>query len=196
MRICRLHHRNWFPRVIVSPTLSVGRDAIDLPLQWRERTHVLVSPEPGPDLFTLPEDVISNVFDVMNRASRHEFHLATRHVERALELSPRLQWTPNIWMGAIVDGHQAIDRLDVLRELPANVRFAHVLPNEGVPAFDVDGLNFVIVEARGELAGVAALEGACANAGARLFLGPNASDAELRTNASSSLAASTDRRTR
>lgn len=183
MRICRLRHRNWFPRTTVSPTLSVGRDAVDLPLQWRERTHVFVSPAPGPELFEQPPGFISEVFSVMNRASRHEFQLATRLPARARELASQLNWTPNIWLGAIVDGQQAIERLHVLRTIPAEIRFAHVLAMEGIPEFAVSGLSFVIVEAHGEPAGLEGLDRLCVAAGARLFLGPTATDAELRTSA-------------
>lgn len=180
MKICRLPHRIWFPRRVVTSTLSLGRDAMDLPRHWREPSHVFTMPAPAHDLFSLPDQFIDEVFTVMNTVGRHEFQVATRHIGRVRELAPRLGWAANIWLGVIVEDESAVEELALLSQIPAQVRFAHVQPKGTLPAFDVAGLNFVFVESSGEPTGLVPLQEACAGTGTRLFLGPRAADAELR----------------
>lgn len=184
MRICALPHRIWSPRVKLSATLSVGRDAVDLPRKWREPAHVFVVPHK--DLFELPAEVVSGIFVVMNGTARHEFQVTTRHPERALEMRG-LEWTPNIWLGATITGEESASRIDALQRVPAHVHFAHLRPEERLPALDLQGLDFVIVEAEGEPAGLDALEARCLASGLRLFVGPRAHDAETRVDSDSAL---------
>jgi protein gp37 len=188
MRICRLAHKNWFPRARVSSTLTIGRDSLDLPRMIRERTHIFTMPAPGPDLFLQSDAFIIDVFKVMNEVARHEFQLATRHIERVARIAGKVSWGPNIWLGFVVDGAEAGDSIERLRDIPAKVRFAHVKGAGAVPAFDVRNLDFVVVENAVEPAGFKQLEASCTHAGARLFLGPSVANAELRAPAATSIA--------
>lgn len=47
----------------------------------------------------VPESYIHQMFEVMNKAYWHQFQILTKRHERLLELSPKLNWTPNIWQG-------------------------------------------------------------------------------------------------
>jgi protein gp37 len=177
MRICALKHATWFPRVQVSPTLSVGRDAMDLPLKWNEPRHVFVMP--GHELFERPDTFIVELFGVMARALRHEFQISTRRPDRALELASSLTWGPNVWLGALLDDHDDGGALETLRRVPAQVRFAHLLttPEHDLP---LDHVDFVIAETAEESPQLGRLAAACDGAGVRLFSGARVEDAELR----------------
>jgi protein gp37 len=188
MRICRLAHKNWFPRVRVSSTLTIGRDSLDLPRMIRERTHIFTMPAPGPDLFLQSDDFIKDVFKVMNEVGRHEFQVVTRHVDRAARIADKVSWGPNIWLGFMVEGAEVGDKIAQLRDIPAEVHFAHIKGAVAIPAFDVGGLNFVVVENAVEPVGFHELEESCANAGARLFLGPRVAEAEQRAPTATSTA--------
>ena len=188
MRICRLAHKNWFPRARVSSTLTIGRDSLDLPRMIRERTHIFTMPAPGPDLFLQSDAFIIDVFKVMNEVARHEFQLGTRHIERVAHIAGKVPWGSNIWLGFVVDGAEVGDNIERLRDIPAQVRFAHVKGANAIPVFDVGGLNFVIVENAVEPVGYDELEASCANAGARVFLGPRVEEAELRVPTATSTA--------
>lgn len=181
MRICRLAHRAWFPRVRVSPTLTVGRDSLNLPAMLREPTHVFTMPAPGPDLFAQSDAFIESVFGVMNAQDRHEFQVCTRHIERVARIAGKVSWGPNIWLGTLIEDLEVGDEMAMLRATPAKVRFAHVKTDRSLPTFDVRGLQFVIVENAVEPQGFHRLEADCTQAGTRLFLGPRVADAELRT---------------
>jgi len=184
MRICALPHRLWSPRVKLSATLAVGRDAIDLPRQWREASHVFL--QPHRDVFELPEPIIESLFEVMSGTRRHEFQLTTLHPDRAVRM-PKTAWAPNIWVGALIVGDEDSSRLEALKQVPCAVHFAHLRPSAAVPTLDLAGLDFVVVEHDGEPSGLPALEEQCEASGLRLFMGRRAQDAETRVDNGSAL---------
>jgi protein gp37 len=162
-----------------------------LPSTLRERTHVFTMPAPGPDLFAQPDDFVRQVFAVMNREARHEFQVATCHVDRAYRFADQVSWGPNIWLGALIEDDTVAESIALLRDTPAKVHFAHIKAGASIPPFDVTGLDFVVVENAVEPAGFGQLDAACKQAGARVFLGPRLADAELRSPAETSTALAT-----
>jgi protein gp37 len=52
------------------------------------------------DLFhdDVPNEFIERVFDVMRRASQHEFQLLTKRASRMAELASSLRISENVWM--------------------------------------------------------------------------------------------------
>ena len=48
-------------------------------------------------------DFVLEVFDVMQRANWHTFQVLTKRAERLEELSPRIDWPENVWMGVSVE---------------------------------------------------------------------------------------------
>ena len=71
---------------------------------------------------------IQRVFEVMNRASHHQFQVLTKRPERAVRLADKLTWTDNIWMGTSIEDMQVARRADALRDIPAKVRFLSAEP--------------------------------------------------------------------
>jgi protein gp37 len=76
--------------------------------------------------FTL--DQIQRVFAVMEQAPRHRFQLLTKRPERALRFVKELPWPSNLWFGVSVEDMTVAKRVDVLREIPATVRFISAEP--------------------------------------------------------------------
>jgi protein gp37 len=175
MKICALPHARWNPSPRSRrPTLAelFGEaprgDALDLPLRWRDGFHIFVAPLY--DLFAQDDAFVHAVFNVMGRAMHHEFQIETSHSDRLLALSPRLDWRSNIWVGVTVADQADLVRVDDLRRSGARVRFAHVVGPVAVGRRDLAEMDFVMVETlNAELH--AGLEGACAVAGCRLFVG-------------------------
>jgi protein gp37 len=99
------------------------------------------------DLFhaDVPDDFIRRVFETMNRAERHIFQVLTKRPQRAVELSPSLTWTSNIWMGVTVERQEYVSRLDLLARIPAVVRFVSCEPLIGPVKLKTGGLDWVIV---------------------------------------------------
>jgi protein gp37 len=85
--------------------------------------------------FTL--GMIKQVFEVMNRATQHQFQLLTKRPERAARLAEHFEWTPNIWIGTSIEDRLVIARADALRRVPAAIRFVSAEPLLG----SLDDLN-------------------------------------------------------
>jgi protein gp37 len=126
--------------------LTMQPHMLDLPLRWKTPQTIFVNSMS--DLFhrDVDTDYIMRVFDVMNRASHHRFQVLTKRSQRLMRLSPRLTWTPNIWMGVSVENETYTFRMDHLRETEAHVKFLSLEPLLGpLPQLDLGGIDWVIV---------------------------------------------------
>lgn len=119
---------------------------LELPLRWRKPQKIFVNSMS--DLFhaEVPEPYIQRVFDVMRRASWHQFQVLTKRAERLAELTSRLEWPPNVWMGVSVENAKYCTRIDYLRRTGAAVKFLSIEPLIApLPHLDLHGIDWVIV---------------------------------------------------
>jgi len=126
--------------------LTLQPHMLELPLRWKKPQTIFVNSMS--DLFhkDVPLDYIHKVFEVMRRASRHRFQVLTKRAERLLELSPRLDWASNIWMGVSVESNEYRGRIDALRATSALLKFLSLEPLLGpLPELDLRGIGWVIV---------------------------------------------------
>ena len=116
------------------------------PYKWKKPRMVFVNSMS--DLFhkDVSDAFIKDVFKVMNDNPKHIFQVLTKRKERLLEISPELNWTPNIWMGVSVESDAVIDRIDFLRQTDAKIRFLSLEPLLGpLKSLNLDGIHWVIV---------------------------------------------------
>lgn len=126
--------------------LTLHEHMLEVPLRWRQPRLVFVNSMS--DLFhsDTPEDFIFRVFDVMRRASWHVFQVLTKRSDRLLELSTKIDWPNNVWMGVSVERADYAFRIDHLRQTAAKVRFLSLEPLLGPLAdLNFDGIHWVIV---------------------------------------------------
>lgn len=126
--------------------LSLHENSLELPLQWKKPQIIFVNSMS--DLFhkEVPFDFVKKVFDVMRRASWHQFQVLTKRSERLVALSPKLEWAPNIWMGVSVELEKYSFRIDHLRQTDAIVKFLSLEPLLGpIPILNLENINWVIV---------------------------------------------------
>ncbi len=119
--------------------------SIEAPLSWTTPRVIFVNSMS--DLFheDVSEDFIQAVFDVMNRCDQHTFQVLTKRPERAREISQRLTWGDNIWMGTSVENKAVTDRVRHLRGTHASIKFLSVEPLLGpIPRLPLTGVNWVI----------------------------------------------------
>lgn len=100
------------------------------------------------DLFH--EDVsvefIQKVFGTMNVVDRHQYQVLTKRPERALELAGELAWSENVWMGVSVENANYVHRIDLLRLIPAKVRWLSLEPLLGpLNHLDLTNIDWVVV---------------------------------------------------
>jgi protein gp37 len=126
--------------------LTMHEDVLELPLRWGKPRTIFVNSMS--DLFheKVPEQFIFRVFDVMRHANWHRFQILTKRSNRLIDLSPRLQWMPNIWMGVSVEDQNHTFRIDHLRRTGANVKFLSLEPLLGpISNLNLEGIDWVIV---------------------------------------------------
>lgn len=134
------------PNYVNGFKLTMHPQALEKPLEWKTPQVIFVNSMS--DLFhkEVPLDFIQHVFDVMKRADWHQFQVLTKRSERLLELSPKLEWADNIWMGVSVENADYTFRIDHLRETGAKIKFLSVEPLLGpIPKMNLKGINWVIV---------------------------------------------------
>ena len=122
-------------------------EALSIPAQWRRSRRVFVNSMS--DLFhpAVPDDFIAEVYDVMAvRAPWHTYQVLTKRPERAAALNARLPWPEQVWLGVSVEHDAYRGRIDILRRIPAAVRFLSLEPPLGpLPGLDLSGVDWAIV---------------------------------------------------
>ncbi|MFF8467449.1 DUF5131 family protein [Streptomyces griseus] len=125
--------------------LTIHPDALDVPLQWKAPRMVFVNSMS--DLFhaRVPLDFVRQVFEVIASTPQHTYQLLTKRSLRLRRIADRLDWPPNLWMGASVENRDQLDRVDDLRTVPAAVRFLSCEPLLGpLNGLNLDGIGWVI----------------------------------------------------
>jgi protein gp37 len=126
--------------------LTLQPQMLEHPLRWRKPRRIFVNSMS--DLFhqAVPTEFIQAVFDVMRRASWHQFQILTKRADRLAALDATLFWPDNVWMGVSVENHAFVHRIDALRGTRANIKFLSLEPLLGpLPSLRLDGIDWVIV---------------------------------------------------
>lgn len=126
--------------------VTLHPDLLEKPLTWRKPRLIFVNSMS--DLFheRVPDTFIRRVFETMNRAHWHTFQILTKRSARLKEITQRVGWSKNIWMGVSVENAEYCWRIDDLRAIPASVRFLSVEPLLGpIPSMNLDGIHWLIV---------------------------------------------------
>ena len=121
-------------------------DMVDLPRSWKSSRVVFVNSMS--DLFhpEIPLEFIQRVFMTMNECPQHQFQVLTKRARRLLQLSQHLAWSPNIWIGVSVENSKYAYRSELLRHVPASIRFLSVEPLLGpIGSLPLEGIHWVIV---------------------------------------------------
>ncbi len=126
--------------------LTLQEHMLERPLRWKKPQTIFVNSMS--DLFhvEVPFEYIQRVFEVMRRAHWHQFQILTKRSERLAELSPRLSWPENVWMGVSVESRKYLSRVGHLRTTGATTKFLSVEPLlEDLGRFDLAGIDWVIL---------------------------------------------------
>ncbi len=134
------------PRYTNGFAVKIHNDLIDLPKQWPKPRRIFVNSMS--DLFhdEVPTEFIQSVFATIASADHHTFQVLTKRPERTLEMADTLPWPANLWMGVSVENEDYLDRIDILRDTPAQTRFISLEPLLGpLQNLDLTGISWVIV---------------------------------------------------
>ncbi|HUO57719.1 MAG TPA: phage Gp37/Gp68 family protein [bacterium] len=126
--------------------LKLWPERLELPLTWKNPKVIFVNSMS--DLFhkDIPLKFIQKTYEVMKQAHWHTFQVLTKRAERLGELSPKLSWAPNIWMGVSVESDRFTYRIDHLRKTNAHVKFLSLEPLLGpLPSLNLKKIDWAIV---------------------------------------------------
>jgi len=126
--------------------LTLHEHVLEMPLRWKRPQTIFVNSMS--DLFHkgVPFEFVSKIFDVMVRASHHRFQVLTKRSNRLLELSPKLTWPLNVWMGVSVESSDYLFRIEHLSQTDAKIKFVSFEPLLGpIHDLELEGIDWVIV---------------------------------------------------
>jgi protein gp37 len=145
-------------KIVWTGKIAFDEQALSIPLKRKKPTVYFVNSMS--DLFheDVPETFIRAVFISMARARQHTFQVLTKRGDRMLEIVS--SWKrdgltlregygavlPNVWLGVSVEDRRRANRIDVLRKVPAAVRFLSCEPLlEDLGELNLEGIHWVIV---------------------------------------------------
>lgn len=118
------------------------------PYKWKKPKVVFVNSMS--DLFhkEVPIEFIQKVFRVMKDNPQHVFQVLTKRADllKYYDSEGWLDWSHNIWMGVSVENLKVLNRIDLLRETKARVKFLSCEPLIGpLPNMNLNQIDWVIV---------------------------------------------------
>lgn len=181
----RLAGRFGYPPAPDNFKVTLHPDRLNEPLKWKKPRKIFVCSMS--DLFheKIPYDFIIEIFHIM--AKQHTYQILTKRPEIMYDFmceyipnpygSP-YDPLPNVWLGVSVEDVKAKIRIDILRPIPAAVRFISFEPLlEDVGSINLDGIHWVIVGSESgpnarptETEWVRSIRDQCRDAGVPFFL--------------------------
>jgi len=126
--------------------LRLWPERLAMPVSWKTPRRIFVNSMS--DLFheRVPQDFIGRVFDTMRACPQHQFQVLTKRAERLVEVCRSLTWPRNVWMGVSVENAKYAYRSELLRKVPAKIRFLSVEPLIApIAKLPLKGIHWVIV---------------------------------------------------
>jgi protein gp37 len=128
--------------------IRCDENALDAPRAWAKPRRVFVNSMS--DLFHdgVPASFIARVWDVMAETSKHTYQILTKRPDRMFDviIGERLPLLKNVWLGTSVEDNRVLGRIDILRRVPAAVRFISFEPLIGsVASAELSGISWAIV---------------------------------------------------
>ena len=121
-------------------------ERLEMPLKIRKPTKFFVNSMS--DLFheEMPFEFLDRVFDIIRATPHHTYQILTKR-EKVLENYCQIRRIPdNVWLGVSVEFRNAKKRIDILRNVPAKIRFLSVEPLlEDLGDLDLENIHWVIV---------------------------------------------------
>jgi protein gp37 len=126
--------------------VTIHPGELQTPTRWRRPRVIFVNSMS--DLFhpKVPADFVAQVFAVMAATPQHTYQVLTKRPKRARQLLGGRTPASNVWLGVSVEDDRQVERAEILREVPAAVRFLSCEPLLGpLPSLDLTGVDWVIV---------------------------------------------------
>jgi protein gp37 len=134
------------PRYTNGFNLTLHGDLVELPMTWKKPKQVF--PCSMSDIFHegIPKEYTMKLFDTMNACPQHTFIVLTKRADNMLELSPRITWSENIWLGVTMEEAKYVERIEKLKRTDALNKFVCAEPLlSDLGELDLTGIDWVVV---------------------------------------------------
>lgn len=121
-------------------------DRLDIPLKTRKPTKFFVNSMS--DLFheKMPYKFLDKVFDTIRATPQHTYQILTKREAKLAKYFKNRSVPDNVWLGVTVENKINLKRIDVLRDIPAKIRFLSIEPLlEDLGTVDFQNIHWVIV---------------------------------------------------
>jgi len=108
--------------------LTIHEELIELPMSWKKPQMIFVNSMS--DLFhkDVPDEFIIRLVDTMCKSPWHYYQILTKRAERLEEISNRISWPINVWLGVTVESEDFTYRISLLNNVQSSVRFVSFEP--------------------------------------------------------------------
>jgi protein gp37 len=135
-------------RAVWTGRVNVDETALAAPLEWKRPLRIFVNSMS--DLFqdTVPVSFVRRVWNVMKDSNWHTYQILTKRPDRMRDilLKEGFPILKNVWLGTSVESQEYTDRIELLRETPAHVRFVSFEPLLGpIVELDLSSIHWAIV---------------------------------------------------
>jgi protein gp37 len=101
------------------------------------------------DLFwdKVPNEYRHKIVDVIEQTPQHEYQVLTKRPDIMLQFSKERKLPPNFWAGTTIEDRAAMSRLDILKQVDAEIRFISYEPLISAIEFngqDLSGIQWAI----------------------------------------------------
>lgn len=126
--------------------VTLHEECIEEPLQWKGNHNVFVCSMS--DLFheKVPFEFIDKIINTIKTTPNNRYQLLTKRAERMAEYFSTRDIPENVWLGVTVEAHSSVNRIDILRNLNAPIKFLSCEPLvEDLGKIDLTNIDWVIV---------------------------------------------------
>jgi len=128
--------------------LTLHPETLQEPYSWKKGKMIFVNSMS--DLFhkDIPIEYIQQIFKVIKDNPQHVFQVLTKRADvlRYYDSEGWLEWPHNLWMGVTVENGSLTERIDLLRQTGARVKFLSCEPLlSSLPDLNLQGIDWVIV---------------------------------------------------
>lgn len=121
-------------------------DRLEMPKKIKRPTKFFVNSMS--DLFheNMPFEFLDNVFKVIRETPHHQYQILTKREDILQKYFETHSVPENVWLGVTVEFAQTKNRIDILRNINARIRFLSIEPLiDAVGELNLEGIHWVIV---------------------------------------------------
>jgi protein gp37 len=127
-------------------SVTMHKDVLNEPLSWQKPCSIFVCSMS--DIFheKVPFKFVNQIMDIIKKTPQHNYQLLTKRADRMAEYFQKAEIPLNVWLGVTVENTQAKQRIDILRELSAPIKFLSCEPLlEDLGELNLKNIDWVIV---------------------------------------------------